>query len=285
MKNEKETALLKENHWNLPLLNPEGSRECPACKKKFSYNEILLEPVSMEGKPVLYEKDSLWAESVCSRNCLVTYLEEEKRKKERVDEQFRVTNIASLLIKSGVPKEHLRFQLINFDKAITPSQKKLLQFVSKCAYPFTKPILVIGPAGTGKTHLAVALLREIILKGYCVNPMFITGVALMSQLRQANSFDSEISPEEIISRYTQNRFVVFDDIGVEKITEYVQQSWYQIIDTRFSQGLPTLYTSNLTQAQSEEKFGPRITSRLFGGKVFEIEGEDVRIAMGERVQG
>jgi hypothetical protein len=43
----------------------------------------------------------------------------------------------------------------------------------------------------------------------------------MSQLRQANSSNSEISPDEIISKYTQNRFVAFDDIGVEKITEYV----------------------------------------------------------------
>jgi DNA replication protein DnaC len=276
---------VKDNQWNLDLLNPEGNRGCLVCKKKFSYDEIVLDDVDFEGEPVVYENIALWAESVCSRSCLVANLEEAKRKKERVEEQQRVKNIIPLLLKSGVHREHLRFQLINFDKAITPSQKKLLQFVSKCAYPFIKPILVIGPAGTGKTHLAVALLREIILKGYCVNPIFITGVELMSQLRQANSSDSEISPDEIISRFTQNRFVVFDDIGVEKITEYVQQSWYQIIDTRFSHGLPTLYTSNLTQVQCEEKFGPRITSRLFGGKVFEIDGEDVRIAMGERVQG
>jgi DNA replication protein DnaC len=283
MTDKNDVSPAKGNHWNLGLLNPEGARVCLNCNKKFSYDEIVLDDVAFEGKPVVYENAALWAESVCSRSCLVTNLVEAKRKKELVEEQQRVKNILPLLLKSGVPREHLKFQLINFDRAITPSQKKLLQFVSKCAYPFTKPILVIGPAGTGKTHLTVALLREIILKGYCVNPMFITGVELMSQLRQANSSNSEISPDEIISRFTQNRFVAFDDIGVEKITEYVLQSWYQIIDTRFSHGLPTLYTSNLTQVQCEEKFGPRITSRLFGGKVFEIDGEDVRIAMGEMV--
>jgi DNA replication protein DnaC len=285
MNDHNDSGSVNGNRFHLALLDRRGSRECLACKKKFTFDEIVLDEAVMEGKPVRYSNESLWAEPVCSRRCLVAGMEEVRKKKAQEKERQRVKNINALLLKSGVPKTYLAFQLINFDKPITLAQKKLLQFVSRCSYPFAKPILVTGPAGTGKTHLAVALLREILLKGYCENPLFITGVELMSQLRQSNSSDSDISPEDIISRFTQNRFVIFDDIGVEKITEYVQQSWYQIIDIRFSRGLSTLYTSNLTQVQCEEKFGPRITSRLFGGKVFEIDGEDVRIAMGERECG
>jgi DNA replication protein DnaC len=269
--------------WGLSLLNPEGVRECAACKRSFGFNDIRLDDGPQGDSAVSYPRDSLWAESVCSRTCLVRVLEAAKKKMELAEERRRVTHIVDLLQKAGVPKEHLRFQLSSFDQSITPSQKKLLQFVSKCAYPFAKPVLVIGPAGTGKTHLAVALLREIILRGHCLNPLFITGIELMSQLRLANSAMSEVSPDEIIARCTQDRFVVFDDIGVEKATDYVLQSWYQIIDTRYSRGFSTLYTSNLTQPQCEEKFGSRLTSRLFSGKVFEIDGTDMRIAMGERV--
>jgi len=129
-------------------------------------------------------------------------------------------------------------------------------------------------SGTGKTHLAVALLKCMAWRGKDVK--FIKAPMLITKIR--SSFANEYSGEEkIIDYYSNLDVLLIDDIGVEKNTEYCMQCWYTIIDNRYSNCLPTIFTSNHSISTLSQKLGDRIASRLSVGRVIRIVGNDYRL--------
>ena len=73
------------------------------------------------------------------------------------------------------------------------------------------------------------------------------------------------------------KLLIIDDIGSEKLTEWVRERIVSIIHTRVSNGLSTIYTSNLSPEEIKAEMGDRISSRILGGaKIVEITGADRR---------
>lgn len=77
-------------------------------------------------------------------------------------------------------------------------------------------------------------------------------------------------------------FLVLDDLGTEKLSDWVQEKLYAILDWRYGQELPTLVTSNLTLAELASHYrahGPRLASRIAGmGEEVELRGRDRRVS-------
>lgn len=72
--------------------------------------------------------------------------------------------------------------------------------------------------------------------------------------------------------------LVLDDIGVEKVSEFVEEFMYLLINTQYEKVFPILITSNLPLSQLAEKLGDRIVSRIKEMcDVIEIKGEDKRL--------
>jgi DNA replication protein DnaC len=135
-------------------------------------------------------------------------------------------------------------------------------------------LYITGPCGTGKTHLATAIayyLRD--LEKECA---FVIASNLFLQLR--NSFNSDDKNEmDIINKYSSPSFAIFDDIGAQKISDYVIEAWYNIIDTRYGKVLPTVFTSNMTLSEISTFMSDRIASRIASGLIFELHGNDRRL--------
>lgn len=75
------------------------------------------------------------------------------------------------------------------------------------------------------------------------------------------------------------KLLIIDDIGSEKFTEWVRERLVSIINTRVSNGLSTIYTSNLSPEELKEGLEERIASRILGySGVIEIKGSDRRAA-------
>jgi len=132
-----------------------------------------------------------------------------------------------------------------------------------------------GPTGTGKTHLAVAVLRETSRP----RPRFVSAAELMLSLRQSFRDRARFSEEEIIDRYSDECGVlVLDDLGVEKPSEFTVQSLNLIIERRYVAIKQTIITSNFSIGEIAERVGDRIASRIAGMcKVIELQGNDRRI--------
>ncbi|MEW6143760.1 MAG: ATP-binding protein [Thermodesulfobacteriota bacterium] len=157
------------------------------------------------------------------------------------------------------------------------------QFVKK--YPTNKGFLLMGPAGTGKTHLAIGTISELTLR-YGVQCIFTDFFHLLSDLRQAYS---EGTPEnEIILPLVEAEVLVIDELGKGRSNEWELNILDQLISKRYNTSRKTLATTNYvtreiarTKADTNEilevRVGERIASRLFEMcELIHLEGRDYR---------
>lgn len=244
-----------------------GLKKCAGCNKLFKFSDI-----QWDGKDIEYNSETLWIDSFCSRSCVFAL-------KKRADMETRMANIENLLWKNGVPEIYLKCSFDNY-KPETNNHLRAVDFLKAITLPLKKSILLLGPCGTGKTHLAVATMRRLLVGTPGSNPYFISAPKLIGEIRAGTVGESESTEEEVIAKYTTNRFLVIDDIGVEKPSAFVAQCWYRIVDARTSNGMPTMFTSNLERKDITEQMGPRVASRLFGCTTIPIDGTDKR---GQRI--
>jgi DNA replication protein DnaC len=133
-----------------------------------------------------------------------------------------------------------------------------------------------GKVSTGKTiHACFMLLQESLnsyLKGEAKVLVFISIPALFELIKLSYS-DKKTDSSKLVSFYSTVPFLILDDIGSMKPTEWVLDILYLIINNRYENMLTTVFTSNLDLSELAEKLGDnRITSRIARmGKIIKKE--------------
>jgi len=157
--------------------------------------------------------------------------------------------------------KNLRFE--NFEKrgrvGLGKHQADSLENAYNQALNFAKKregwLLLMGPYGSGKTHLAAAIANEAIEGG--VSTLFLTVPDLLDWLRYAYS-GVEISFEQRFEEIRESPLLILDDFGTQNATSWAQEKIFQIMNHRYINKLPTVVTSNMLI----NDFDGRIRSRL-----------------------
>lgn len=181
---------------------------------------------------------------------------------------YRRRNITKVLADTGVGKRYLSCALELFTGGA-----KYIDWCQKWLANPADGIFFSGQYGCGKTHLAVAICRELLLSARLPSVLFVYSVDLLYSIRESFSSDGAGS---IINKHTSVDYLILDDLGAEKSTEWAIETLSLIIDRRDRNMLPTIVTSNLSLADIEEKLSGRIASRLANGKVVKIDMPDYR---------
>ena len=185
-----------------------------------------------------------------------------------------------LLAAARIPRRYEKCSFGNFVSAPGTSQGDAVYHAHKFAdqYPaVSRGLLFIGPAGVGKTHLAVSILRHLIDKGFA--GLFYEFGSLLKEIQDSYNPISKSSELKVLAPVFQADVLVLDELGATVPTEWVRDTMYQIINKRYNDNKLTIFTTNYQDKNKEleERITYRLRSRLFEMCTnVVIDGEDYR---------
>lgn len=195
--------------------------------------------------------------------------EEERRAKEQAEadelrmKQERDRHEAKLG-RSAIPKRFIGRTFDGF-KAETESQQKALAVCRAYAEAFPEHLkagtglILSGKPGTGKSHLATAIMQSIISVHFT---QYMTCMDVIRMIRETWRKDSERSESDVLRDLGRIPLVVIDEIGVQYGTEGEQTILFDVLDIRYRNQMPTILLTNQNMEGAKAFLGDRIWDRM-----------------------
>jgi DNA replication protein DnaC len=153
--------------------------------------------------------------------------------------------------------------------ALIAARRRIQEFVDTWTGGGSTGLLLMGGCGSGKTHLAVAALLEIINSGKPGRLLFSNFQDLIQEIQASFGVDGVPTKSELLRPLLEVDLLVLDELGAQKPTTFVQDILYYVINTRYNNELTTIFTTNYFDRAAdpkdetlENRVGARLRSRL-----------------------
>ena len=185
---------------------------------------------------------------------------------------------ARVIERARIPKryEHCDFESYSTDVGSSQQERLSLQQAKLSAQAFVrdypgvseKGLLFMGPSGVGKTHLAVAALKELIQRGHV--GLFCDYRELLKEIQASYNSASESTEMSVLEPIRTVEVLVLDDLGASKPSDWVRDIVGIVLNARYNENRTTIITTNyLDNPISEGE-----AARLPGGRLVPPARED-----------
>jgi DNA replication protein DnaC len=184
----------------------------------------------------------------------------EKRKRDAAERW------AKRLDKAAIPARFRDRDFVGFD-AVTKEQRAALEFAMDYAAEFfdaggipARSAIFCGKCGTGKTHLAVAVARDIMRRGH--SALFTSALRMTRAVKETWRRDSPKTETQVVNDFVFPDLLIIDEIGVQFGSDTETQIVFDIINERYEERKPSILISNLMPAGVKQFVGDRVFDRL-----------------------
>ncbi|GAC1638554.1 MAG: ATP-binding protein [Candidatus Acidiferrum sp.] len=217
-----------------------------------------------------------------------------------------------IIERARIPKryEHCDFESYSTDVSENPQHSSSLKaakllaekFVSEYPGNSEKGLMLMGPSGVGKTHLAVACIKELIRRGH--QGLFCDYREFLKDIQASYNPGSESTELRILEPIRTIEVLVLDDLGASKPSAWVLDTIGLVLNARYNSRLTTLITTNYLDASAPtgksartpqgealkavredtlaDRIGERMRSRLFEMcRTIEVHSIDFRREVGQ----
>lgn len=232
-------------------------------------NQVMVKKVIMPFGPQKGQVIELKQGCICEDIKLVQNVLKRNKKiaKQRYKELFDTNSL--------IPDELKDATLQNYkprNESQWKSLKTAVNYVKN--YKNETGLLMSGPYGTGKSHLAMGIAKALVKKE--IESIFITVPDLLTKLKATYDRDAGVTELDFIATLQNIDCLILDDIGAEKASGWVEETLFKIINARSKKH--TIYTTNCTSKELEKQVKGRCFSRILGmSRPVKVEGEDYRL--------
>ena len=187
----------------------------------------------------------------------------QRRQAQELAQQQRA-QLENMLGQAQIPARFIGRTFDNFE-ADTPEKQKALATVREFADNFEghlrsgASLALLGKPGTGKSHLAAAVLQAI-MPTHC--GLYVTCMQVVRAVRGTWRRDSERSESDVYAQLAEVPLLVLDEVGVQYGTEGEQTILFEVLDRRYRDMMPTMLLANQNLDGLKHFLGERVYDRL-----------------------
>lgn len=234
---------------------PSNRTERAECATHGAFDQRVLQPWA--GAPAIRSRCP-----ACESEKAAAAAEESKRQ----ETAMRKVRAESLLAQSGIPPR-FRERTLDGYRCEGRGQKTALGVCRRFADDFEgqcergSSLVLVGGAGTGKTHLACAVASAVI-RSHLATARFVTVSDMLRSIKETYRRDSAACESDVIASYINCDLLILDEIGVQVGSEHEKLLLFEVLNGRYQALAPTILISNLPPVELETFLGTRVMDRF-----------------------
>jgi len=256
--------------------------DCPHCQgsgwKVVERTEKGAQPLSADkpGASSQGEPKMVWAVPC---DCTTGDRTERALQRARVPERYRHCDFENYETDNEI-ENITREQLAAYNRSLTQAK----MFVQRFAQEYSPVpgmqsehgILLMGPCGVGKTHLAVSALKTIVLRGH--SGLFYDYRELLKAIQDSYNPENQATEMSVLEPVLKTEILVLDDVGSSKPSLWALETVGHVLNTRYNDKRVTLLTTNFLDTDA-----PSANPSLQSPRVAGLRGPTVEDSLTERV--
>ena len=199
----------------------------------------------------------------------------------RVPERYRHCDFDNFEVDNEI-ENATREQLAAWNRSLAQAKLVVQRFAQEFPVGSEHGLLLMGPCGVGKTHLAVAALKEIGIRGH--SGIFYDYRELLKEIQDSYNAESQATEMGVLEPVLTAEVLLLDDVGSSKPSLWALETVGHVLNTRYNEKRVTILTTNFLDTEAAANSGaPPASSRVLGMRAPAIE-DSLTERIGKRIR-